>query len=119
VQYFPSQTSAQLEETSEGYDRGVAIPFAGSNGENHDFSEIHRKRMDRAERRRKRYQKKCAKLKKDSHQRRKTKEKISDCYASVKNIKARIRPPNEQRSGQFRHPNIRFRGSSDREQGHP
>lgn len=69
---FRTMPSEELEQITTGFDRGVAIPVAGSDGINFDFEPVVRKRLDQKSARRKKYQRRMARQQEGSRRRKRT-----------------------------------------------
>ena len=68
---------AELLAMTEGLDRGVALPLAGSDGQQFDFSEVQKKRLLKQEKHKKRWQKRQARRAKGSRNWVKAKHKVA------------------------------------------
>lgn len=88
IEQYQSMSADELSKITGGYDRGTVNPVTADNGEDYDFCKKQKMRMERKERRKKRYQKRMAKQKPGSNRRKRTGITIAGCSqysASVRN----------------------------------
>ena len=60
IRLFGAMSKEELKTITTGFDRGVAIPIAGSSGTDFDFDPVVRKRLDQKLHRRRNYQRRIA-----------------------------------------------------------
>jgi putative transposase len=87
IDYYSSLTEGQIDTITQGFDRGVATPLAGSCGEEYDFKEIERIRMKKREKRKRHYQKLLARRKPGSNRRKKMGAKAARCSLYQANVR--------------------------------
>jgi putative transposase len=80
-------TEEDLRSRTLGFDRGVAIPVMASDGRRMDLLPVHKIRTEKKERARRRYQRKLARQKKGSKNRKKTKRRLAGSFEYIKNVR--------------------------------
>jgi len=86
LSHLQTLPESELRQQVLGIDRGIAIPVATDNA-NYDFTDTQKKNLTLVEVRRKRWQRKLARQKKDSKHREKTKQKIARSHERQANIR--------------------------------
>jgi len=79
--------ATELTGKALGLDRGVAIPLAGSDGCDYDFSQAHQARMDKCNRKAKRWQRIAARRTKGGSNRRKANARVARYRQAQANIR--------------------------------
>lgn len=87
IEYFTGLTEEELQTITWGGDRGTVIPLAGSDGVKHDFTPEEKEALRKAQKRRKKLQRKLARQAKGSKQRERTKEKLGRAYTKERTIR--------------------------------
>ena len=77
----------QLAERTRGGDRGVAKPLATSDGQVYDLQPVHKSRLKKSQRQRKKWQRRAARRKKGSKNRRKAQQKAARYQRYEKNVR--------------------------------
>jgi putative transposase len=88
IEYYAAMTEEELARVTYGIDRGVITPVSGSDGEQHDFSDVQKARIKKKERRKKHYQKQMAKRQRGSKRRRKANSAISCSSRYIANVRS-------------------------------
>lgn len=81
IAHFQAMPKEELESVAIGFDRGVAIPVAGSDGVKYDFDPATKLRIEQQEKKRQGLQKKRARQQKGSNRQKKTTIRIDKTYA--------------------------------------
>jgi len=87
IDFFRSMSQKDQIDTTIGFDRGVVIPVACSDGTNFEFDNIVKKRLAKKEVNRRRYQRKQQRQQKGSKRSFKTKCRIDKTYAYQANAR--------------------------------
>ena len=84
LQMFPEE---ELDARTLGFERGVATPVVASSGRKFDFSSVQKSRTEKKERARKLWQRKLARQKKGSNNRKKTKTLLARTFEYAKEVR--------------------------------
>lgn len=87
VSLFQAMPKEELEQITIGFDRGVVIPVAGSDGVNFDFDPVVKKRLEQKSQRRRKYQKRMARQQEDSNRWKRTKLLIDKTHEYQSNAR--------------------------------
>ncbi len=93
---YGQMSRQDLELISIGLDRGVEVPATDSKGETHGFKDMEILRMERKERRRKKYQRAMARRTKGSGRWKKALHEASKEHRIQGQRSRELRPPDEQ-----------------------
>src|ERR1035437_9863466 len=87
IAHYSSLSKNELEKITDGFDRGVVIALADSNGKTYDLSKAQKKHLLKKEKQISKYQKRMARSKKGSKRQKKLKNHISKNHMQSANIR--------------------------------
>lgn len=87
IAHYAAMTQAELEAISEGYDRGVKVPFMSGEGTASDFTPEQKAHLIKLDQHRKKYERRMARCTKGSNRHRKMAGRIACQHAKAANIR--------------------------------
>ncbi len=87
ISHFMSMDKDEIDRVTAGLDRGVSIPLAGSGGEAFDFRTCEKERLEKKDKRKRRYQRRMARQVKGSVRRKRTAARVAKYSLYAGNVR--------------------------------